>query len=147
MLYSRFLLVFCFKHSSVYMSTPISQFTPPCLSPLGYPYVCSLCLCPYFCFADKIIYTILLDSTNKHSCKIYVFLFLTYFTLYDRHQIHSYHYKWPHFVPFYGWDSHAFCSIIHNSQYMETAKFSSRMNGQRRCEIHIKCIHTHTYTI
>ena len=35
-LYSRFLLVICFIHISVYMSIPISQFIPPPpLSPLG----------------------------------------------------------------------------------------------------------------
>ena len=31
--------------------------------PTWYPYVCSLPLCLYFCFANKIIFTIFLDST------------------------------------------------------------------------------------
>ena len=40
------------------MSIPISQFIPlPHLSPPWCPYVCSLPLCLYFCFANKIIYT------------------------------------------------------------------------------------------
>ena len=34
-LYSRFSLVICFIHSSVYMSVPISKFIPPVLPPLG----------------------------------------------------------------------------------------------------------------
>ena len=37
------------------MSIPISQFIPHPLPP-WYPYVCSLHLCLYFCFANKIIY-------------------------------------------------------------------------------------------
>ena len=41
------------------MSIPISQFISP---PPWYPYICSLCLCLYFCFANKIIYIIFLDS-------------------------------------------------------------------------------------
>ena len=32
----------------------------------------------------------------------YVFLFLTYFTQYDRFQVHLLHYKCPDFIPFYG---------------------------------------------
>ena len=34
MLHSRFSLVICFIHSCVYVSIPISQFTPPPLPPL-----------------------------------------------------------------------------------------------------------------
>ena len=34
--------------------------------PLWYPYICSLWLCLYFYFANKIIYTIFLDSTHMH---------------------------------------------------------------------------------
>ena len=48
--------------------------TPP--FPLGI-LVCSLHLCLYFFFANKIIYTIFLDSVYM----IPVFLFLIYFTL------------------------------------------------------------------
>ena len=59
---SRSSLVICFMHSvnSVYMSVPVSQFIPLPLSLLGvHMFVLYLC----FCFANKIIYTILLDST------------------------------------------------------------------------------------
>ena len=55
-LYSQFLLAMCFINSSVYMLIPISQSIPPL--PPWYPYVYSLHLCLYFCFADKFIYTI-----------------------------------------------------------------------------------------
>ena len=50
---------------------------------LSYPYVGSLHLCLYFCFANKTIYTIFLDSAYKQSYTIFAFLSLTYFTLYD----------------------------------------------------------------
>ena len=60
-LYNRFSLLTYFIHSSVYMSTPISQFIPP-LFPPWYSYACTLQLCLYFCFANKLIYTIFLDS-------------------------------------------------------------------------------------
>ena len=58
---SRFSLVTYFTHSLVSLSIPISQFIPP--FPLGVYTFFSLCLCLYFCFANKIIYTIFLDST------------------------------------------------------------------------------------
>ena len=40
-----------------------------------------------------------------HTCvnMIFVFLFLTYFALYDRLKVHPRIYKWPNFIPFYGW--------------------------------------------
>ena len=52
--------------SIVYVSFPISQFFPPLPFLLWCPYICSPHLCLYFCFANKIIYTILLDSTYMH---------------------------------------------------------------------------------
>ena len=59
-------LVFYFIHriNSVYKSLPIFQFIPSPFPP-WYPYVCSLCLCLYFCFANKFICTIFLNSTYK----------------------------------------------------------------------------------
>ena len=65
-LYSRFSLDIYFIHSinSVYMSIPISQFIPLSPFPLGiHMFVCSLSLCLYFCFTDRFICTIFLDST------------------------------------------------------------------------------------
>ena len=82
-LYSRFSLVTKFIHriNNVYMSIPASQSVPSPFPLPWYPYICSLCPCLYFCFASKIICTILLDSTICVNV-IIVFLFLTYFTLY-----------------------------------------------------------------
>ena len=48
----------------IYMSIPISQFIPPTPSPL-ITIIRSLDLCLYFCFANKFIGTIFLDSTCK----------------------------------------------------------------------------------
>ena len=39
------------------------------------PYVCSLHLCLYLCFSDKIIYTIFLDST--YTCEYAIFFFFS----------------------------------------------------------------------
>ena len=50
--------------------------------PSWYPYICSLCLCLYFCFANKIIYTIF-SRLHIYALIYYIFLFLTYFTLYN----------------------------------------------------------------
>ena len=61
-LYGSFSLVICFIHT-VYMSIPTSQFIQPTsISSLGVPRFI-LCLFLYFCFENKIIYTIFLDST------------------------------------------------------------------------------------
>ena len=68
--------------------------------PPWYPYICSLRLCLYFCFANKIIYTIFLDSTYVCYYTIFVFLFLTSFTLYE---VHPRFYNWPNFIHFNGW--------------------------------------------
>ena len=59
-LYSRFSLVICFIYSSVYMSIPIHSTHP---FPLWYPYICSLCLCLYFYFANKF-------SSVQFSCSV-----------------------------------------------------------------------------
>ena len=59
--------------------------------------VCSLCLCLYFCFANKFICTIFLDFTYKQYYTIFVFLFLTCFTLYETLQVQPPLSKW-HYV-------------------------------------------------
>ena len=43
-----------------------------------------LYVCVYSCPANRFIYTIFLASVCMHKYTIFVFLFLTYFTLYDR---------------------------------------------------------------
>ena len=87
-LYSRFFLVMHFIHISVYMSISISQFItppppPPATFPPWCPYVCSLHLCLNFCPENRFLCTIFLGSTYMHYYTIFVFLFLTYLTLYD----------------------------------------------------------------
>ena len=66
---------------------------PPSFPPLCYPFICFLCLCLYICFANKIISIIFLDSAYIRQYMILVFLFLTYFSLYDSLQVHPCLYK------------------------------------------------------
>ena len=77
---------------SVYVSMPLSHFVPayPSHSPCQ---VHSLCLCLYSCPAPRFFRTIFLflDSIYMHQHMVFVFLFLTYFTLYERLQIHPPH--------------------------------------------------------
>ena len=60
--------------SIMYMSQSQSPNSshPSTFSPL-LSNVCSLCVCLYFCFAYKIIYTFFLDPTQMHSYIIFVF--------------------------------------------------------------------------
>ena len=93
----------CFiAHDSVYMLIPISSSFQALLPP-WYPYICSLCLCLSFSFANKIIYSIFLDSTCMHIYTVFVFIFLTYSTLYDKLWLHPCLCKWPYFISFSGW--------------------------------------------
>ena len=66
------------------MSVPLSHFVPAYPSPSHlpspthlpqYPYILSLCLCLYFCFANKFICIIFLDSTYKWYYTIFIFFF------------------------------------------------------------------------
>ena len=73
----------------------LNSFYPP--FPSLHPEVLAVCLHLYSCPANRVINTIFLDSMYI------VFLFLTYFILYDRVWVHPHHYKWLNFIPFYGW--------------------------------------------
>ena len=53
------------------------------------PKVCSVHLCLFFCFAYRVIVTIFLNSI--YMCTVMVFIFLAYFTLYNRLQFHPSH--------------------------------------------------------
>ena len=99
MVYRRSSLVIYFIHSSVCVSVSISQFIPPSSFQLG-NHVCSLYICNYFCFENKFISTIFLDSVYKWYYTIFGFLFLTslWQTLGP-----SCLCKWHYFVPFCGW--------------------------------------------
>ena len=67
-LYKRLASVIYFIRRSVYMSTPASQFTSS-FPPRGAD-TCPLHLCLYLCFADRLICTIFLDSTQMHQYDI-----------------------------------------------------------------------------
>ena len=92
-----FPLAIYFTFGSVYMSMPLSHFVPPYPSHSPYPQVHSLCLRLYACPAPRFFRTsfffFFLDSIYMCQHTVFVFLFLTYFTLYDRLQVHPPHYK------------------------------------------------------
>ena len=62
----------CHWHNTINPNLPI-HLNP--LSPFWYPYVCCLHLCLYFCFANRFIFTIFIDSTYILWYIIFVFLF------------------------------------------------------------------------
>ena len=66
--------------------SPYTSPSPP-LSPC--PLVYSLCLFHHFWSVNKFFSTIFLDSVYMHQNKRFIFLFMTYFTLYNRFQVHS----------------------------------------------------------
>ena len=92
-----FPLAIYFTFGSVYMSMPLSHFVPAYPSPSLCPQVHSLAglhlysrpaprfFRTFFCF--------FLDSIYMCQHTVLVFLFLTYFTLYDRLQVHPPHCK------------------------------------------------------
>ena len=80
--YIKLALVICFTYGNVYVSMLVSQIMLSSPSPTESK-ICCLCLCLLCCPACRIIITIFLDSTYKNIYGI-VFLFLTYFTLYNR---------------------------------------------------------------
>ena len=69
------------------------------LSPKAY----SLCLCLLCCPACMIIGTIFQDSMCICEYMVFVFLFLTYFTLYNRLYVHPAHENWLECVHFCSW--------------------------------------------
>ena len=80
--HSMFLLAIYFIYSSVYMSIPISQFTPPPpFSPLVTISFCFLHLWLYFCFINWFICTIFF--LMPHLSNIIWYLHLSDFTQYD----------------------------------------------------------------
>ena len=74
----------------------------PCLLPQSTK-VCSLHLCLFCRLAYRIVITIFLNSMYMHSYTVLVFLFLTYFTLYNRLQFHPPHWKRLKCILFYSW--------------------------------------------
>ena len=90
-----FPLAIYFTFGSVYMSVPLSHFIPVYPSPSLCPQVHSLRLRHYSCPAPRFFRTIFffLDFICMCQHTVFVFLFLIYFTLQDRLQVHSPHYK------------------------------------------------------
>ena len=101
-LYSRFLLVIYFIHISIYIyqsqspksSHHLHHTPPPSAFPPQCSYICSLHLCLYFCLANQVICTILLDSTYMHKlsliikihlCILSILYFSNYFN-FNQHQ-------------------------------------------------------------
>ena len=93
---SCFPLAIYFMFGSVYMSILLSHFVPAYPSPSPCPQVHSLRLRLYSCSAPrffKTIFLFFLDSIYMCQHTVFLFLFLTYLTLYDRLQDHPPHYK------------------------------------------------------
>ena len=95
---SCFLLAIDFTFGSVYMSMPLSHFVPAYPYPSPCPQVHSLeglhlysCPAPRFFIIFFFFFKILYIYMCQHT--VFVFLFLTYFTLYYRLQVYSPHYK------------------------------------------------------
>ena len=92
---SCFSLAICFTFGSVYMSMLLSHFVPaspshPTMS--SSPFSMSAFL---FLSGPQIHKNLFFFLDAVHMCQhtVYVFLFLTYFTLYDRLQVHPPHYN------------------------------------------------------
>ena len=67
------------------------------------PKVCSIHLCLFFCFAYRVIITIFLNSIYMCYYTVMVFIFLSYFTLYNGLQFHPSHQNWFKWILFNGW--------------------------------------------
>ena len=93
------MLAFCVTRGSACFSATFS-FSHPLLPPLC-PQVCSLCLRLYCCPTNRFVSTIFLDYST-YMCEYAIFVFLSYFTLYNRLWVHPPHYHRLKFVPFYG---------------------------------------------
>ena len=57
--------------------------------------------------------TIFLDSVYLHQYTIFVFLFLTYCTPYNRLSVYPHHKKWPFFIPSYDWKTFQYIYMYH----------------------------------
>ena len=95
----QFLLIIYFIYSSVYMSISVCQFILPSL-PHEFFYTYDLIFFSFshlffdFCFLNRLICNIILDSTCKPYHMIFLFLCLISFTQYVSLQVHPCCYKW-----------------------------------------------------
>ena len=83
-------LAIYFTYDNIHVSTLPLKSTHPCPLPQS-PKDCSLHLCLFCCLAHRVIVTIFLNSIYMCYYTVLVFLFLTYFTLYNRLQFHPPH--------------------------------------------------------
>ena len=81
-LHSKFPLAIYFTYGNMYVSILPLNSSHPVLPPLC-PQVCSLCLCLYCCPANSLINTSFYIPYISINIQ-FAFLFLTYFTLYNR---------------------------------------------------------------
>ena len=92
---SCFPLAIYFTFGSVYMSMPLPPFVPAYLPPphvlKSILYVCVFI--PFLPIGSSQPFFFFLDSIYMCQHTVFVFLFLTYFTPYDRLQVHPPHYK------------------------------------------------------
>ena len=86
--YIELALIIYFTHGNVRVSMLFSQIIPPLPSPTASK-VCSLHLCLLRCHACRIIVTVVLTSIYMHEYTVFVFLFLTDFTLHSRLQFQT----------------------------------------------------------
>ena len=84
-----------FTFGSVYMSMSLSHFVSAYLSPSpcpqSIPYVCVFILVLPLGSSETFFFFLVSIYMCQHT--VFVFFFLTYFTLYDRRQVHPPHYK------------------------------------------------------
>ena len=96
-------------------STPLS----PCLQ------VYSLCLFLHWCPVNKFFSTIFLDSVYMCQNTVFIFLFLTHFTLYNRFQVHPPHQKLIQMCSFLWLIFH--CVYIPQNLYPFICRWTSRL--------------------
>ena len=112
----QLLLTCCLFYAiTVYVNVTLPVHPILCSSPSLCPRVCPLYLHVHSCPANRlfgatkpIYHTISLDSIYMYYILYLFFSFwrrktLSYFALYDRLWVHPHHYRWPSFIPFYGW--------------------------------------------
>ena len=95
-----YIYIYIYLYIYIYIHTNPNLPTHP-IPPSPLVSVCSLYLCLYFCFINKIFYPILFSHPTY--ILIFVFVFLTWFTLSDSLWGHPRLYRWLSFVPFYEW--------------------------------------------